>query len=137
MADFVHLHVHSQYSMLDSALRLKALVKSAKQDGMPAVALTDHGNMFGAVQFHAECKKHDVQPIIGCELNVCTDRAGHAREASHLVVLARSQRGYQNLVKLQRQAARGFRSTLGPSRRAGRAVGVHGRLSRPRGFAKR
>jgi DNA polymerase-3 subunit alpha len=100
MADFVHLHVHSQYSMLDSALRLKALVKSAKQDGMPAVALTDHGNMFGAVQFHAECKKHDVQPIIGCELNVCTDRAGHAREASHLVVLARSQRGYQNLVKL-------------------------------------
>ena len=100
MAEFVHLHVHSQYSMLDSALRLKALVKSAKQDGMPAVALTDHGNMFGAVQFHAECKKYEVKPILGCELHLCTDRKQSAREAHHMVVLARSQRGYENLVKL-------------------------------------
>ncbi|HEX4353199.1 MAG TPA: DNA polymerase III subunit alpha, partial [Polyangiales bacterium] len=100
MADFVHLHVHSQYSMLDSALRLKALVKSAKAQNMPAVALTDHGNMFGAVQFHGECVKQGIKPILGCELNLCTDRKLSAREAHHMVVLARSQRGYENLVKL-------------------------------------
>src|SRR4029077_16293526 len=100
MADFVHLHVHSQYSMLDSALRLKALVKHAKQQEMPAVALTDHGNMFGAVQFHAECKKQDIKPILGCELHLCSDRKLVNREALHLGVLASSQRGYQNLIKL-------------------------------------
>src|ERR1700742_2908758 len=100
MSDFVHLHVHSQYSMLDSALRLKALVKSAKQLAMPAVALTDHGNMFGAVQFHGECKKQEIKPILGCELHVAADRKLQTREAQHLVVLARSQRGYENLVKL-------------------------------------
>ena len=100
MSDFVHLHVHSQYSMLDSALRLKAMVKSAKALGMPSVALTDHGNMFGAVQFHAECKKQDIKPILGCELHICSDRRQVTREAHHLVVLASSQAGYQNLVKL-------------------------------------
>jgi len=100
MSDFVHLHVHSQYSMLDSALRLKALVKSAKAHEMPAVALTDHGNMFGAVQFQSECKKQDIKPILGCELNLCTDHTKPGRDVHHLVVLASSQRGYENLVKL-------------------------------------
>jgi DNA polymerase-3 subunit alpha len=100
MADFVHLHVHSQYSMLDSALRLKAMVKSAKADNMPSVALTDHGNMFGAMQFVSECKKQDIKPILGCELHVCGDHKLQNREAQHLVVLARSQRGYENLVKI-------------------------------------
>jgi len=100
MTDFVHLHVHSQYSMLDSALRVKALVKSAKQLGMPAVALTDHGNMFGAVQFQSECKKNDIKPILGCELNLCSDHTVSSREAQHIVVLAASQKGYENLVKL-------------------------------------
>jgi DNA polymerase-3 subunit alpha len=99
MPDFVHLHVHSQYSMLDSALRLKALVKSAKQFGMPAVALTDHGNMFGAVQLVSECQKHDVKPILGCEVNLCADRRS-GRDAMHLVLLCSSQEGYSNLVKL-------------------------------------
>ncbi|MET0386506.1 MAG: DNA polymerase III subunit alpha [Polyangiales bacterium] len=100
MSDFVHLHVHSQYSMLDSALRLKAMVKSAKALGMPSLALTDHGNMFGAVQFVSECKKQDIKPILGAELHVCADHKVQSREANHLVVLAKSQRGYENLVKL-------------------------------------
>jgi len=100
MADFVHLHAHSQYSMLDSSLRVKAMAKAAKAQGMPALALTDHGNMFGAMQFQSECKKQDIKPILGVELNVCADHTVNSREASHLVVLARSQKGYENLVKL-------------------------------------
>ncbi|HKP55873.1 MAG TPA: DNA polymerase III subunit alpha, partial [Polyangiales bacterium] len=99
MSAFVHLHVHSQYSMLDSALRLKALVKTAKGFGMPAVALTDHGNMFGAVQMVSECKKQDVKPILGCEVNLCADRRT-GRDAQHLVLLCSSQEGYSNLIKL-------------------------------------
>jgi DNA polymerase-3 subunit alpha len=99
MSAFVHLHVHSQYSMLDSALRLKALVKTAKGFGMPAVALTDHGNMFGAVQLVSECNKHEVKPILGCEVNLCADRRT-GRDAQHLVLLCSSQEGYANLIKL-------------------------------------
>ncbi len=100
MAEFAHLHVHSQYSMLDSALRLKAMCASAKTLGMPALALTDHGNMFGAVQFHGECKKNGVKPILGCEVNLCSDHTQPTRESHHLVLLARSQEGYRNLVRL-------------------------------------
>ncbi|HKU37469.1 MAG TPA: DNA polymerase III subunit alpha, partial [Polyangiales bacterium] len=99
MSAFAHLHVHSQYSMLDSALRLKALVKTAKEFGMPAVALTDHGNMFGAVQLVSECKKHDIKPILGCEVNLCADRKS-GRDAQHLVLLCSSQEGYRNLIQL-------------------------------------
>ncbi len=100
MSEFVHLHVHSQYSMLDSALRVKKMVASAAALKMPAVALTDHGNMFGAVQFHAECTSKGVKPILGCEVNLCADRKNGGREANHLVLLARSQEGYKNLVRL-------------------------------------
>jgi DNA polymerase-3 subunit alpha len=101
MSDFVHLHVHSQYSMLDSALRLKGLVKLAKAQGMGAVALTDHGNMFGALQFYKACKGEGVAPILGCEVNLARDHRDHeGRDAHHLVLLARSQDGYKNLVKL-------------------------------------
>ncbi|HET6337274.1 MAG TPA: DNA polymerase III subunit alpha [Polyangiales bacterium] len=99
MSEFVHLHVHSQFSMLDSALRLKALVKSAKQFNMPAVALTDHGNMFGAVQLVSECNKQGVKPILGCEVNLCADRRS-GRDAQHLVLLCNSQEGYKNLIRL-------------------------------------
>jgi len=100
-APFVHLHVHSQYSMLDSALRMDGLVKRAKSQGMPAVALTDHGNMFGAVQFYKDCKSAGIKSILGCEVNVCRDRKNEARrDSQHLVLLARDQQGYKNLVKL-------------------------------------
>lgn len=98
---FVHLHVHSQYSLLDSALRLNEIAETAKKLEMPAVALTDHGNMFGAVQFYKACKKAAIAPIVGCEVNVCANhRDNTKRENDHLVLLARSQEGYHNLVRL-------------------------------------
>jgi DNA polymerase III subunit alpha len=100
-SEFVHLHVHSQFSMLDGAIRIPGLVSRAAELGMPAVALTDHGNMFGAAQFHAACAKGGVRPILGCEVNlVAGDRRTSADPGHHLVLLAASQEGYRNLVRL-------------------------------------
>jgi len=100
--ELVHLHVHSEYSMLDGAIRLKGLVDQVRELGMPAVALTDHDNMHGAVRFHRACKAAEVKPILGCEVNFTPgDRADPAnRRQHHLVLLAASQVGYQNLVRL-------------------------------------
>ena len=67
---FVHLHVHSDYSLLDGAAKIGNLIKRAKELGMTALALTDHGNMFGAIEFYKEAKKHGIKPIIGCEVYV-------------------------------------------------------------------
>ena len=100
--EFVHLHVHSEFSMLDGAIRIPRLVEHVGRMGMPAVALTDNGNMFGTVQLVRACEAHDVKPILGCEVNF-TDgdrRDAQNREHSHLVLLASSQEGYQNLVRL-------------------------------------
>jgi DNA polymerase III subunit alpha len=100
-ADFVHLHVHSQFSMLDGAIRLPGLVSRVAEQGMPAVALTDHGNMFGAAQFHTACDKAGIRPILGCEVNLVTgDRRESSEPGHHLVLLAANQEGYQNLVRL-------------------------------------
>ncbi|HEY8040157.1 MAG TPA: DNA polymerase III subunit alpha [Polyangiaceae bacterium] len=95
-AEFVHLHVHSQYSLLDGAVKVKELVKRVAAAGMPAVAVTDHGNMFGAITLYKAAKEARVQPILGCELEVCA-RGGHGH---HLPVLASSLEGYKNLVWL-------------------------------------
>ena len=70
MSEFVHLHVHTQYSLLDGALKISDLMKRAKEYGMSAVAMTDHGNMYGAVDFQKSAKKNGIKPIIGCELYV-------------------------------------------------------------------
>jgi DNA polymerase-3 subunit alpha len=87
--------------MLDSALRLEGMVERARALKMPALALTDHGNMFGALQFHRACKDAGVRPVLGCEVNLCRDlRAERDRESHHLVLLARGQDGYRSLVKL-------------------------------------
>ena len=105
-AEFVHLHVHSQYSLLDGALRIKDLVARAKTQGMRAVALTDHGNMFGAIQHYKACKEQGVQAILGCEVNVVRKRPegspGKLGEepVDHLVLLASSAQGYKNLVRI-------------------------------------
>jgi DNA polymerase-3 subunit alpha len=104
-AEFVHLHAHSQYSLLDGALKIKDLVSRTKSLGMRAVALTDHGNMFGAIQLYKACKEQGVQPILGCEVNVARrggeDRAARADDAvDHLVLLASSEEGYRNLVRI-------------------------------------
>ncbi|OGR06428.1 MAG: DNA polymerase III subunit alpha [Deltaproteobacteria bacterium RIFOXYD12_FULL_50_9] len=101
-ADFVHLHVHTQYSLLDGAIRLNDLFKKCKEFGMPAVAITDHGAMFGALEFYVKAKKAGIKPIIGCEFYVAPeDRADKkSRSMFHLVLLAMDRTGYQNLMKL-------------------------------------
>ncbi|GAB1426803.1 hypothetical protein MASR2M17_02290 [Aminivibrio sp.] len=100
---FVHLHVHTEYSLLDGAIRCGQLAEKAALYGMPAVAMTDHGAMYGAVEFYDACKKQGINPIIGCEVYV--DPEGHtSRERRgknhHLILLAENDEGYHNLVKL-------------------------------------
>jgi DNA polymerase-3 subunit alpha len=104
--DFVHLHVHSEYSLLDGANRIPKLVEACKADGQGALALTDHGNMFGAVELYKTCKAGGIKPLIGCEVYIA-DRSmheGHNKRKgngySHLTLLARNQEGYLNLLKL-------------------------------------
>ena len=104
-SDFVHLHVHTQYSLLDGAIRLDAILKRAAEFNMEAVAITDHGTMFGTVEFYEKAKKAGIKPIIGCECYVAP-RTLHdkttmdSRGLSHLVLLAENQEGYRNLCKL-------------------------------------
>ncbi len=102
MKDFVHLHVHTEYSLLDGAARIKKLVKTCKEYGMKSVAITDHGNMYGTVLFYKECKKAGIKPIIGCEFYVADDlyaKNGKSKNA-HLVLLAKNEQGYKNIAKL-------------------------------------
>ncbi|MBO3272628.1 DNA polymerase III subunit alpha [Hymenobacter defluvii] len=108
MPVFSHLHCHTQYSLLDGQASISALMKKAQADGMPAVALTDHGNMFGAFNFVAEANKYNVKPIVGCEFYLVEDRHKKAfsREKGerdirrHQLLLAKDQAGYHNLAKL-------------------------------------
>jgi DNA polymerase-3 subunit alpha len=108
MADFVHLHLHSQYSLLDGANRLDEVIGAAAAAGMPAMALTDHGNMFGAIQFYNLARKAGVKPILGIEAYVAQgnrlDRTPGKGGSNHLVLLAASEAGYRNLIKLTSKA---------------------------------
>ena len=103
---FVHLHVHSQYSLLDGAIRFEDVFTLAKQYRMEAVALTDHGNMFGAIEFYQKAIHHGIKPIVGCEIYVAPGsrlekRTGEGEEgAYHLTLLAKNETGYFNLLKL-------------------------------------
>ncbi|SHK39863.1 DNA polymerase III subunit alpha [Hymenobacter psychrotolerans] len=108
MPVFSHLHSHTQYSLLDGQASIGALMKKAQADGMPAVALTDHGNMFGAFNFVAEANKYNVKPIVGCEFYMVADRhkktfsreKGERDKRYHQLLLAKDQAGYHNLAKL-------------------------------------
>lgn len=102
---FVHLHLHTEYSLLDGAIRMKELMKKAKEFKMPAVAMTDHGNLFGAIEFYQAAKDAGVKPIIGCEAYIAPrshkDRPNSMREgAYHFTLLAKDETGYRNLVRL-------------------------------------
>ena len=106
-AEFVHLHVHSEYSLLDGAARLKRLVERAAKLGFPAIALTDHGNMFGAIDFYQHARAVGIKPILGCELYIAPgsrfERApvdGQYEGANHVTALVRNETGYRNLIKL-------------------------------------
>ena len=106
MPDFNHLHVHSQFSLLDGASGIPGMMQKAQNDGMKAVALTDHGNMFGAFKFVAEASKYNIKPIVGCEFYLVEDR--HKKQFTkedkdhryHQLMLAKNAEGYQNLTKL-------------------------------------
>lgn len=103
--NFVHLHVHTQYSLLDGAIRLEPLLEKAKAYGMSSVAMTDHGTMFGVVEFYEKALKAGLKPIIGCECYMAPRKLTHktaadAKGMSHLVLLAENQKGYQNLCRL-------------------------------------
>jgi DNA polymerase III subunit alpha len=104
-APFVHLHVHSEYSILDGACRIPDLAARAAELEMPAVALTDHGSLAGAVELYREAGKAGIKPIIGCEVYVCDDRRAQQKGYAHLTLLAESNDGYANLIKL---ASAGF-----------------------------
>src|SRR5262249_24644345 len=103
---FVHLHCHTEYSTLDGAVRIAAAMKKAKEYGMPALAITDHGNLFRALEVYQEGQKAGVNPIIGCEVYVAPD--SHLKKSSttqresayHFTLLAANGEGYRNLVKL-------------------------------------
>ena len=109
-ADFVHLHVHSEYSLLDGACRIKDMVGWAVENESPAMAITDHGNMFGVIEFYLEAKEAGIKPIIGCEVYVAPksrfERGGKGNRNSqrdssyHLILLAENLKGYKNLLKL-------------------------------------
>jgi len=104
MSDFVHLHLHSQYSLLDGANRLDDVIAAAKEAGMPALALTDHGNMFGAIELYNRARAAGIKPILGMEAYVAQgdlhDRTPGRGSSNHLVLLAANETGYRNLLKL-------------------------------------
>lgn len=105
-SSFVHLHLHTEYSLLDGAVRIPKLMERAKELGMPAVAMTDHGNLYGAVEFYQEARNAGIKPIIGCEAYLApgamTERKDvpGRRRSSHLTLLAETNEGYANLVRL-------------------------------------
>lgn len=105
MSGFVHLHNHTEYSLLDGLSKVKAMAQKAKELNMPALAITDHGSMYGVIKFYKACKEIGIKPIIGCEIYVAkrklTDKeAGIDNEYNHLVLLAENNTGYKNLMKI-------------------------------------
>lgn len=98
MTSFTHLHVHTEYSLLDATCKISELVAHAKKLGMSSLAMTDHANLYGAVDFYQACMVQGIKPIIGCELNILSDT--HSKNTHHLVLLAKNVTGYHNLIKL-------------------------------------
>ncbi|HPA61129.1 MAG TPA: PHP domain-containing protein, partial [Clostridia bacterium] len=100
---FAHLHLHTEFSLLDGACRIGPLAKRLKELGMDACAITDHGALYGAVDFYKEMKAHGIHPVIGCEIYLTQDmheKSGANREYSHLILLCENMEGYRNLMKL-------------------------------------
>ena len=109
---FAHLHLHTEYSLLDGACRIKPLMKRLKELGMQSCAITDHGVMYGVLDFYRAAKAEGIHPVIGCEVYVCADmenKTGGFREQSHLILLCENQKGYQNLSAMVSEAwTRGY-----------------------------
>ncbi|SHJ94945.1 DNA polymerase III catalytic subunit, DnaE type [Hathewaya proteolytica DSM 3090] len=110
MGEFVHLHTHTGYSLLDGAGKIPDIIKRTKELGMDAIAITDHGSMFGCVEFYKEAKKEGIKPIIGCEIYVATKsmyikNPDSDNETCHLVLLVKNETGYENLMKIVSKAS--------------------------------
>src|SRR5699024_4654931 len=105
---FVHLHVHTEFSLLDGSIKVKDLIRRTKELGMNSIAITDHGSMFGIIEFYKEAKKQDIKPILGSEiymtLNKYTDKEPKDKKQYHLVLLAENNVGYKNLMKIVSEA---------------------------------
>ena len=106
--NFVHLHVHTEYSLLDGSARIKDLIKQTKELGMESIAITDHGSMFGVIQFYKEAKKAGIKPILGSEIYIATgkytDKEPKDKNQYHLVLLAENNVGYGNIMKIVSEA---------------------------------
>ncbi|MGQ9668523.1 MAG: PHP domain-containing protein, partial [Anaerolineae bacterium] len=101
----MHLHVHTEFSLLDGLARTRDLCRRAAELGMPAIAMTDHGNMYATIQFYRDAREAGIKPIIGCEMYIAPRRMSDRdpnldRRPFHLVLLAENQTGYQNLLKI-------------------------------------
>ena len=112
-SSFVHLHVHTEYSLLDGMCRIPSLISRAKEAGMDSIAITDHGNMYGVIDFYLAARAAGVKPILGCEFYVAgksrTSRDPRDRSPYHLTLLAKNEQGYHNLMQLVTKAhAEGF-----------------------------
>src|SRR5689334_789729 len=112
MPEFVHLHLHTDYSLLDGACGVPGLIKRVKEVGQTAVAMTDHGNIYGTVEFVDEAQKLGIKPIVGCELYVCKKEDHNIERTppegdtyNHLLVLAESEEGYRNLIRITSEAS--------------------------------
>ena len=119
---FAHLHLHTEYSLLDGANRIGPLLDYVKELGMEHCAITDHGAMYGVVDFYEQAKKRGIHPVIGCEVYVCPDmddRSSMSRDYSHLILLCENQTGYQNLIYMVSQ---GFTRGYGQPRLCGRLL---------------
>ena len=106
MSDFVHLHLHTEYSLLDGACKVKELVSYCAKNNIKAIAITDHGNMYATLQFAEQCRKNNIQAIIGCEMYMTQDMnvKDSTSEFEHLILLAKNKKGYRNLIKLDSMA---------------------------------
>jgi DNA polymerase-3 subunit alpha len=111
--DFVHLHVHSHFSLLDGNCQIAELLDTVQNSGQDAMALTDHGNLFGAIPFYRECRKREIKPILGIEAYIASDsrhdrkkvlRPGHNKSTYHATLLATSRQGFENLIQLSSAA---------------------------------
>ena len=100
MSKFTHLHCHSSYSLLESTIRIKALIEMCKEKEMSSVALTDNGVMYGAIDFYLAARQADLKPIIGCEMYLAKDITQKERGLDRLILLAKDYEGYQNLINL-------------------------------------
>ena len=109
MAEFTHLHLHTEYSLLDGACDITKLVERVGALGQKSVAMTDHGNIYGAVHFFDAAKKAGVKPILGCELYICQNEdhraPGDGDDNNHLLVLAENEEGYRNLIRITSEAS--------------------------------